>query len=319
MELRHLRYFAAVARAGTYRAAADRVRIAEPALWQQVQALQRELGVPLFEKAGRRVRLSRAGAVLLEHADRVLAAEDKLAAAAADLRSGRSGVIAIACYTPYIERFLAPVIGRFEQDHPDIRVDIEEFTATGGEVGAIPASTASLMAGTADLAVGPRPAGGTDGFLVDEARIVALISPAHKWAKRAAIPVTLLDGEPLLLSAARDSFSRSAVERACHRHEFEPVIKFQSRSSPTLAALAAHGVGVALLPDHAVPASFTGLIRPLHGADDLLRRESWLSWRTGTLTPPALHDFIEQARRQATALNPDTAHQPARPGHGHRA
>ena len=165
------------------------------------------------------------------------------------------------------------------------------------------------MAGTADLAVGPRPASGTDGFLVDQARIVALISPAHKWARRAAIPVPLLDGEPLLLSAARDSFSRSAVERACHRRGFEPAIKFQSRSSPALAALAAHGVGVALLPDHAVPASFTGLVRPLHGADDLLRRESWLSWRTGTLTTPALHDFVR------TSPPPGSNHS----RHGHSA
>ena len=229
-------------------------------------------------------------------------------------------MVAIACYTPYIERFLAPVIGRFEQDHPDIRVDIVEFTAGGGEVGAIPATTASLMTRTVDLAIGPRPAAGADGFLLDESRIVALTSPAHKWAKRRTIPVALLEAEPLLLSAARDSFSRSAVERACHRNGFEPAIKFESRSSPALAALAANGVGVALVPDHVVPAGFTGLAKPLRGADDLLRREVWISWRTGTLTTPALQDFIEQARRQAaTALNTNTAHQPARRGHDHRA
>ena len=171
--------------------------------------------------------------------------------------------------------------------------------------------------GTADLAVGP-PGQQQRRLLVDQARIVALISPAHKWAREGRHPrpparrrtAPAVRGARQLLRSPSNAPASGAVE---------PAIKFQSRSSPALAALAAHGVGVALLPDHAVPASFTGLVRPLHGADDLLRRESWLSWRTGTLTTPALHNFVEQARRQAaTTLDTDTAHKPAQPGHDHR-
>jgi|SRR5579859_685221 len=301
MELRHLRYFAAVAHAGTYHAAAEQLHIAQPALWQQVRDLQTELGVTLFERAGRRVRLSRSGAALLEHAERVLAAAEKLHSTADDLRAGRTGVVAIACYTPHLERFLAPVIGRFEKTHPDIRIDVQEIGATGGEVGSIPASAAALMAGGVDLATGPSAPPGAEGFMVDESRIVAIIPPDHSWARRRSVPVVALQGEPLLLQASRDSFSRSAVEAACHQAGFEPTVKLTSQSSAALAALAANGVGVALLPDQVVPLDHRGLTRPIQGAGPLLRREVWLCWRTGALTSPPLQAFVGEARRHATS------------------
>ena len=298
MELRHLRYFVEVARSGTYHAAADALQVAQPALWQQVQALQRELGVPLFERAGRRVRLTRGGAVLLEQAERVVAAADRLNVMAGDLRAGRWGVLAIACYTPHLERFLAPVIGRFERAHPDVRIEVHQFAATGGAVSSIPAAIAELMAGEVDLAVGPRSPSGVEGFKVDESWVVALVARAHPWAERSSIEVGLLRGEPLLLQAGRESFSRSAVDRACHAAGFEPRVKLESPSTAALAALAENGVGVALLPDALVPSGFAGVVLPIRGAGDSLLREAWLCWRQGGLTSGAARAFVEEARIQ---------------------
>lgn len=296
MELRRLRYFAAVADAGSYRAAAERLHVAQPALWQQVQALQRELGLQLFERSGRAIRVSRAGSLLLEQTKRVLAEAEGLRLAADDLRSGRSGVVAIACYTPHLEHFLAPVIGRFQTGHPDVRVEIVEFAATGGHVAAIPASVASLMTGQVDLAVGPRPAAGATGFVIDESRIVLLVGPDHRWAGRRGVPLTALRDEPLLVTASRDSFSRSAIEQACHAAGFEPTIRLESRSSSALAALAENGVGVAVLPDRVVPSSFGGVGIDILGGGDILRREAWLCWREGGLQSPVVAAFIREAR-----------------------
>lgn len=296
MELRQLTYFVAVATTGSYHAAAERLHVAQPALWQQVQNLQRELEVPLFERAGRGVRLTRDGATVLEHAHRVLAERDRLLAAVEDISSGRTGVVAIACYTPHLERFLAPVIGRFERAHPEVRVEIHEYAAIRGEVGAIPGSMAELLRGGVDIALGPLHPTGVDGFKVDESTVVALVANDHVWAARSHIHITNLRGEPLLLVSSRESFSRSAIEHACHAAGFEPAVKLESASTLALSRLAEQGIGVAVIPDALVAADFSGRALAISGAGDILYRETWLCWREGTLTSPGVADFIDEAR-----------------------
>ena len=92
MELRQLRYFRAVAETGTFMAAAERSRVAQPALWKQVRDLERELGVGLFERVGRRVRLTSSGTLLLERVAQALESADRVKSLAADLRLGRTGL-----------------------------------------------------------------------------------------------------------------------------------------------------------------------------------------------------------------------------------
>lgn len=296
MELRQLTYFVAVAATGSYHAAAQQLHVAQPAVWQQVQSLQRELAVPLFERVGRGVRLSRAGAVLLSHAQRVLAERDRLLAVAEDISSGRTGAVAIACYTPHLERFLAPVIGRFERAHPEVRVEIHEYAAARGEVGAIPGSMAELIDSRVDIALGPRPPAGVDGFKVDESTIVALVASDHTWAQRLQIHIADLRDQPLLLVSSRESFSRSAIEHACHAAGFEPAVKLESASTLALSRLAEQGVGVAVIPDALVAADFSGRALAIRGAGDILHRETWLCWREGTLISAGVAAFIDEAR-----------------------
>ena len=297
MELRQFAYFVAVATTGSYHAAAESLHVAQPALWRQVESLQRELGIALFERAGRGVRLTRAGALLLESAQRVLAETSRFRAAAEDLRSGRTGVIAIACYTPHLERFLAPVIGRFERAHPEMRLEIHEFAATRGGVTAIAGSMAELLDGSVDIALGPRHPTGVEGFKVDESTVVALVAADHAWATRPEIHIADLRDQPLLLVSSREGFSRSAIERACHAAGFEPTVKLDSASPLALTRLAEQGVGVAVVPDALVPSDFKGRLLTIAGAGDILRREVWLCWREGALTSPSVVAFVEEARR----------------------
>lgn len=296
MELRQLTYFIAVATTGSYHAAAESLYVAQPALWRQVQSLQRELGVALFEHAGRGVRLTRAGAMLVGPAQRVLAETSRFRAAAEDVRIGRTGVVVIACYTPHLERFLAPVIGRFERAHPEVRVEIHEFAATRGGVTAIAGSMAELMGGSVDIALGPRRPTGVEGFKVDESTVVALVAPSHAWAARSEIHIAELRDQPLLLVASRESFSRSAIEHACHAADFEPTVKLDSASPLALTRLAEQGVGVAVVPDALAPADFTGRLLRIVGAGDILRREVWLCWREGAMTSPSVVAFVDEAR-----------------------
>src|SRR6266404_5314928 len=124
MELRQLEYFSVVAVPLTNTAAAARLHVAQPALWKQVNDLERELGVSLFERIGRRVRITSAGRQLLERVDQILAAARGLSGVAGDLRAGRTGRIRIGCLAPHIVAFLARAVAGFRATHPSVNVEL---------------------------------------------------------------------------------------------------------------------------------------------------------------------------------------------------
>ncbi len=126
-----------------------------------------------------------------------------------------------------------------------------------------------------------------------------MVANDHQWAGRSQISVAELQDQPLLLVSSQGSFSRSAIEHACHAVGFEPKVKLESASTLALARLAEHGVGVALIPDALVPGDFGGRILPVSGAGDVLCREVWLYWREGALTSPDVVAFVDEARRAA--------------------
>jgi DNA-binding transcriptional LysR family regulator len=110
MELRHLRYFVAVAEAGAFSRAATRLRITQPALWRQVHDLEMELGVRLFERAGRRIRLTSAGEGLLRRSRDLLDGVDQLAEHAHAMRSGEVGTLRVGASPQIIQSVLPPVL-----------------------------------------------------------------------------------------------------------------------------------------------------------------------------------------------------------------
>jgi hypothetical protein len=113
MELRHLRYFMAVAEAGAFSRAAARPRITQPALWRQVHDLEAELGVRLFERAGRTIRLTSAGEGLLGRSRELLDRVEQLAEHAHAMRSGEAGTLRVGGSPQVIQSVLAPFLARY--------------------------------------------------------------------------------------------------------------------------------------------------------------------------------------------------------------
>lgn len=312
MELRQLRYFAAVARIGTYAAAAESLHIAQPALWQQVHALERELGTPLFERVGRRVRLSRHGTALLDRVEQVLDSAELLVRQSRSVASGQSGLVVIACAPPHVSRFLALVIGRFRSAHPDVAVELREHPSLPGW------PIDELLPGTADVALAARSAG-FEGFPVYRANVSVPVPKGHRWHGRSEIAIAELDGQPLIVST-HPSLSRTLLERACAAAGFDPRIAFESPSPSTITSLGSAGVGLAVVMNDAsatVSGSPVPLLRDRHGP---LGAEVWLQWRRDVTTTPALVSFIDAARAAADAtLLPARGawpQRPERPGRG---
>ena len=288
MELRQLRYFAAVGRVGTFTAAAAELRVAQPALWQQVKALERELGLPLFERWGRRVRLTRDGEEILHRVGPILESVERLRQSATDLAAGRRGRIVVACSQPHVSMFLARLIGRFHATSPDVRVELREHPPLAG----LPLD--DLGTGAADVGLGTEDPESLEGFAVYAANLVAAVPAGHPWAGQAEVTLQQLGAEVLLV-APYQSLSRGLLERALEAEGIKPRIGHESPSPATLVALGEQGLGVPVLADDAFATVRHGSAPLVVGRGGPIGAEVWLQWRRGAAMSSALTAFIEEA------------------------
>jgi DNA-binding transcriptional LysR family regulator len=129
MELRHLRYFVAVAEELHFSRAAERLHVSQPPLSQQIKQLEEEIQVRLFERSKRWVRLTSAGRLFLEHARQVLMEVDGAVLAARRTIGGESDRLSVAC-TPWAGYMIIPlVLCRFTEQHPNVRIEIQTLTS----------------------------------------------------------------------------------------------------------------------------------------------------------------------------------------------
>src|SRR5918996_3851907 len=126
MELRHLRYFAAVAEAVSFSRAALRLRITQPALSRQIHDLERQLGVRLFDRIGRRIQLSAAGDDLLARCRRLLADADSIGERAQSLGRGETGILQIGATPQTLQSLLADFLTRYRRRRPAVEVRLTE-------------------------------------------------------------------------------------------------------------------------------------------------------------------------------------------------
>lgn len=287
-----------VAETGTYLAASKVLALAQPALWRRVKDLERELGTILFERTGRRVRLTAAGRRLVIEADRILAACTRLERTAEDLRSARLGTVSIACAAPHLRMFLAGAIAQLRRERPGIGIEIREY---GGGSPPGEGTVEDLVAGRVDLASGvaPREGGRFDGFQIYKVRLMVALPDRHPWRRRRLIDVGSLQGKPLIC-AQSSSYSRRAIVAACARAGFVPEIAFDSHSPLSLVALGSAHLGIPIFADDALPhppgnpwPSLAEHGRPITDVVSLV-------WRADLPLPPAAARFVEVARKLAS-------------------
>jgi DNA-binding transcriptional LysR family regulator len=269
-ELKHLRVLREVAERGSFSAAAAALSYTQPAVSQQVAALERQAGTKLVLRTPRGVRLTDAGAALLRHAEAILA---RVADAEAELEaiSGlRGGRVRIASFPTGGASLLPLAMAIFRERHPEI----EPVLSVAGP----PRALERLQAGEIEIAVlvesgfGAEAGGGPieRTHLLDDPMLVAL--PAgHPLARRAAVPLSALAEEPWMHDSS--SCPDAAVFlRACHAAGFEPTVALENDDYMAIQGFVAAGVGVALIPQLALQGVRDDVaIRPLAG-DPPIRR-----------------------------------------------
>ncbi|WP_055712262.1 LysR family transcriptional regulator [Streptomyces torulosus] len=190
MELRSLRHFSALAETLNYRVAAERLHLTQPALTRSIAALERELGVQLFDRDKRHVALTADGAELLERAGEVLADAERLSATAGAIRARRRDEVRVACYGVALAELTHPVIEAFCERYPSVTIRVHEVDFHQG--------LAPLLAGEYDVALLPLNVdmpGLTRVPIFTEPLTVGLWK-GHPLASAAAVDVTEVFDQP---------------------------------------------------------------------------------------------------------------------------
>jgi LysR family transcriptional regulator, transcription activator of glutamate synthase operon len=276
MELHHLRYFEAVARHGHVTRAAHEMHIAQPSLSKQIQALEAELGVALFDRVGRRVELTAADQLLLPYARRALREVADARMALRQWSSLEQGQVAIGA-PPTVGAHLFPqALAMFHQRYPAIALGLHEM-------GAVRLATL-LDEGTIDLAVVSvaLPAF-TSAELFTEALVVA-VAQDHPLARRKAVRGAELAEEPFILFPVGYEL-RSRTLELCRSAGFEPHVVLDGGETDTVVRLVAAGLGVAVVPRLALEGS-AGIVG-LDVSDSELRRTLRLIWHPERSLSPA--------------------------------
>ncbi|ASR04904.1 LysR family transcriptional regulator [Gordonia rubripertincta] len=290
MELRHLRYFAAVAETCHFGQAAATLHVAQPALSYAIRQLEAELDVTLFVRTTRQVSLTPAGAYLKEQAERVLAGVDDAVDGVRRIAAGRSGLVRLGLTGIAAFSHLPRIARIVKRELPDVDLDIRSDMLTPGQCDA-------LRAGAIDLGILRPPATGEDieSRVIDVEQLVLAVSVDHRLAIEPVVSVADLRSESFVMYDSRDSAVNDAVVKACRTAGFVPRRAHQASGTPVLLALVAAGLGVAVLPASVRALPLDGLVvRDLADADTV---EVALAWKTGVENPVvgAVADVIASA------------------------
>ncbi len=248
MELRHLRYFVAVAEEGHVTRAAERLGIQQPPLSQQIHALEAELQVQLFRRKPRGVELTQAGQALFAEAQAILRQVDHAVTAARRTARGEAGRIGLgftssASFHPFVPQ----IIRDYRETHPWVALSLEE-SGTGELV-------ASLLEERLDAAFVRSPIGPAEGIAVHSVLEEAMVAALPARHALAAGPAS----RPLALAAlAAETFILyrrplgpglyDAIIAACQRAGYSPTIGQEAPRMLATLSLVAAGLGVTLVP-----------------------------------------------------------------------
>jgi len=244
MEIRQLRTAVTIARRLSFTAAAADLAVAQPALSQQVAALERELGVRLFDRTNRRVVLTDAGRAFVARAERVIADLEAAAEEMTAYAGGLRGRVVVGTYQSFAEHLLPKLLGRFHAQQPGIEVAMREGLADELLRG-LGAGSVDVFIG--DLADAELPPGDFRAEPLYDDELVIAVSARHALAARSVVRVIELRDEPFVIFRP-GSATTHRLNRLAREAGFEPRVAFESEDSLTVRSLVAEGLGVALFP-----------------------------------------------------------------------
>ncbi|MEU8867244.1 LysR substrate-binding domain-containing protein [Streptomyces umbrinus] len=279
MELRHFRYFLAVAETRHFGRAAERLHMAQPPLSQAIRRLETELGVELFTRTTRQVALTGAGEVFRTDVERILKAVDEAVARAGRFASGVEGVLRVGLTGSASYRQLPALARLIKREMPYVMMEVHTEMLT-------PAQELGLIERRLDVGL-LRPPIRQEGIahraIADEPLVVA-VPAEHSLAEAHTVRTEQLRHEDFIMyGAALGSVLNDAVVRSCLASGYYPKCAYEVTETSAALALVAAGLGIAVLPDSIRSAPREGVL--CKDIEDAVSIPLVLAWRTDDESP----------------------------------
>jgi LysR family transcriptional regulator, nitrogen assimilation regulatory protein len=240
VNLKHLQTFATICECGTVSRAATQLRITQPALSRRIEALQKELGVRLFDNMGRRLLLTSEGKEFLRHSRALLAQAEAVLATGRALGSGRSGILRIGGAPHTLAAFFPSFVPKYEKQNPGVQIRLFEAGA----------AKLLTMIDQGELHFAVTLSLGHDHLAsqqIPPLQLLALTAPRSRLGGRGSVDIGTLADVPLLVMPPGYA-TRETFDAACRIAGVRGSVVFESASLSTLAAFAEGGHGVAIVP-----------------------------------------------------------------------
>jgi DNA-binding transcriptional LysR family regulator len=285
MDLLQLRSFHAVARRQHVSRAAAELRVAQPALSRTIARLEAELGVPLFDRRGRRLALNRYGSAFLVRVDRALGELDEARRELQDAAGLARGSVVVAAETL---RTLTDLAAGFLAEHPEVRLRFTQSSA--------PTMAGQLRRGEVDLCVASQPLEGAalDAVEVLSEEVLLAVPPGHRLARRARVEPEELAGEPFV-TPRPGYWQRTLADELLARAGASLTVACEGEEPAAIRGLISAGVGVGLLPEVARRAAPDPPVAWVRLRAPGCRRTLRLVWRRDAYLSAAARSFRDFA------------------------
>ncbi len=289
-DLRHIRAFLALARAGSFTRAATELHMSQPTLTVQIQQLEAAVGVKLFDRNKRHVALTQAGRDLLVPLERILIDLEAIAASTEELLEHRRGLVTVAALPSVAAGLLPRAIKKLSESSPGITVRVHDGVAS--------TIAAMVKAGQVDFGISSQTYG--DRELTSEVlsmdRLCAVVAIDDPLAKKRSMTLHELAKHPLILMV-KDSSSRQIVDLAFDREGLVSNVAYETTYGTSVAGLAQAGLGIGILPESMAGPS---RLHQLRIRGEALTRRIGIIMRAGrSLSPTA--DKLKQTLESVAA------------------
>jgi LysR family cyn operon transcriptional activator len=290
MELRHLRYFVALAECLSFTRAAERVHVTQSTLSHQIRQLEEELGHPLFDRIGKRVLLTEAGETFLGYASKALQEVDHGLSHLMRAGDELSGEVRIGATGTFNIGFVPECLAMFLKRHPTVKVTVDELAAD--------AIAQRLIDATLDVGIAYQPSDPThlwfEPLYTEE--MVLVVARTHPLAQRKRVRMVELHRQSLVL-LPRDFATRTMLDECFRSCGAEPVIAAEMNTIAPIVGLVARTQLAAIVSSHAVQPRDDVCVIPLESPTPV--RSPGMLWRRDAKQPSAVRSFAACIRKLA--------------------
>ena len=290
MELRHLRYFTALAECLNFTRAAERVHVTQSTLSHQIRQLEDEIGRPLFDRVGKRVALSEAGEMFVVFASKALKEVDQGLGLLREATRPMTGTLRIGVTHSFNLRFIPDCVATFLGRNPTVKVIVEELEADG--------IVSKLLAGTLDIGIAYRPSEPAELWfepLYNE-EMVLVVADTHPLARRKRIRMVELHRQRLVL-LPQIFATRAMLDECFAASGAEPVVAAEMNTIAPMLSLVVRTDIAAIVARNAVPATPGFSVVPIESPTPV--RTPGILWNRHREPLPPLRSFAVIVRRTA--------------------